>query len=616
MFNINKILKPRYLLVLLVLGGGALLTMLQATSNECFSTANGDLTEQSTFGTYNSSEQSGCGSNLALDYIISQGNSVSWSGFEGPISGNVEVKSGGSLDINGNATFGGTLTNAGTLTVQAQATPDNASADNSTFFTISNPSGNTSENGTTSTFNVTLDSSAFPVAADNASADNSTFFTITNLSGNTSENGTTSTFNVTLDSSAFPVAPDNASADNSTFFTITNLSGNTSENGTTSTFNVTLDSSAFPVAPDNASADNSTFFTITNLSGNTSENGTTSTFNVALQTAPSDNVTVSVSSDNNSEGTVSPSTLTFTPNNWNSTQTVTVTGVDDNSTDGHQDYHISLSAEVDTGDLEVTTLAGSSYGSTDATGTSASFNYPMGITTDGTNLYVADENNDRIRKIVISTGVVTTLAGSSSGFADNATGTSAKFYEPFGVTTDGTNLYVTDTANHRIRKIVISTGVVTTLAGSGTQGSTDNNTGTSASFRNPTGITTDGTNLYVTELGNHRIRKIVISTGVVTTLAGSTQGHLDNATGTSAKFSGPYGITTDGTNLYVADWTNHRIRKIVISTGVVTTLAGSSSGSTDATGTSAKFSSPRGITTDGTNLYVADLSNHLIRQIE
>ena len=99
MFNINKILKPRYLLVLLVLGGGALFTMLQATSNECFSTADGDLTEQSTFGTYYGSAQSGCGSNLALDYIISQGHSVSWSGFEGPISGNVEVKSGGALDL-------------------------------------------------------------------------------------------------------------------------------------------------------------------------------------------------------------------------------------------------------------------------------------------------------------------------------------------------------------------------------------------------------------------------------------------------------------------------------------------------------------------------------------
>jgi len=100
----------------------------------------------------------------------------------------------------------------------------------------------------------------------------------------------------------------------------------------------------------------------------------------------------------------------------------------------------------------VTTLAGSSQGSTDATGTSASFSYPTGITTDGTNLYVSDQSNQWIRKIVISTGVVTTLAGSSQGSTD-ATGTSASFKYPIGITTDGTNLYVADQSNHRIRKI-------------------------------------------------------------------------------------------------------------------------------------------------------------------
>jgi len=261
----------------------------------------------------------------------------------------------------------------------------------------------------------------------------------------------------------------------------------------------------------------------------------------------------------------------------------------------------------------VTTLAGSSSGSTDATGTSASFNNPVNITTDGTNLYVSDYSNHRIRKIVISTGVVTTLAGQSDNGSTDATGTSASFYYPRGITTDGTNLYVADYSNHRIRKIVISTGVVTTLAGQSDNGSTDA-TGTSSSFNSPHGITTDGTNLYVTDNGNHRIRKIVISTGVVTTLAGSSSGSTD-ATGTSASFKWPKGITTDGTNLYVSE-RNHRIRKIVISTGVVTTLAGSSSGSTDATGTSASFNNPIGITTDGTNLYVTDTNNHRIRKIE
>jgi hypothetical protein len=262
----------------------------------------------------------------------------------------------------------------------------------------------------------------------------------------------------------------------------------------------------------------------------------------------------------------------------------------------------------------VTTFAGSSSGFGDnAIGTSASFNNPYGITTDGTNLYVTDSNNHRIRKIVIDNGTVTTLAGQSDNGSTDATGTSASFYKPREITTDGTNLYVVDFGNHRIRKIVISTGVVTTLAGS-SQGSTDG-TGTSASFDAPYGITTDGTNLYVAESGEHKIRKIVISTGVVTTLAGSSQGNVNTAPGTSARFYRPQGITTDGTNLYVVG-DNHRIRKIVIDNGTVTTLAGSSSGFTDATGTSARFNNPNGITTDGTNLYVTDWDNHRIRKIE
>jgi len=163
---------------------------------------------------------------------------------------------------------------------------------------------------------------------------------------------------------------------------------------------------------------------------------------------------------------------------------------------------------------------------------------------------------------------------------------------------------------------------VTTLAGKADGSRCTSNcdgTGTSAGFDSPYGITTDGTNLYVSDTYNHRIRKIVIDNGTVTTLAGTGSActsNCDNATGTSAGFNNPIGITTDGTNLYVADYGNHRIRKIVISTGVVTTLAGSSSGSTDATGTSASFYSPKGITTDGTNLYVSDYSNHRIRKIE
>jgi len=118
-----------------------------------------------------------------------------------------------------------------------------------------------------------------------------------------------------------------------------------------------------------------------------------------------------------------------------------------------------------------------------------------------------------------------------------------------------------------------TSGAVTTLAGTGSSGSA-NGTGTSASFNSPTGITTDGTNLYVAENGNHLIRKIVISTGVVTTVAGTGSSGSANGTGTSASFDTPYGITTDGTNLYVADSFNHLIRQIGIDNRSVTTLAG------------------------------------------
>ena len=123
---------------------------------------------------------------------------------------------------------------------------------------------------------------------------------------------------------------------------------------------------------------------------------------------------------------------------------------------------------------------------------------------------MADTKNHLIRQIVISTRAVTTLAGTgSSGTTDNTTGTSASFYGPSGITTDGFNLYVADRSSSLIRRIVISTGEVTTLAGrSSGGGSAIDDNGTAARFNNPAGITTDGIDLYVIEKGNHRLRKI------------------------------------------------------------------------------------------------------------
>ena len=189
-------------------------------------------------------------------------------------------------------------------------------------------------------------------------------------------------------------------------------------------------------------------------------------------------------------------------------------------------YDNSVSWTVAALDAAALPTAANKYSTLSAIGGAAArFLDPRGITNDGTNLYVTDSGNHTIRKIVISSGAVTTLAGTagSSGSADG-TGAAARFYSPRGITNDGTNLYVTDTSNQTIRKIVISSGVVTTLAGTaGSFGSTDG-TGAAARFLDPRGITNDGTNLYVTDTSNQTIRKIVISSGAVTTLAGTAGG--------------------------------------------------------------------------------------------
>jgi hypothetical protein len=260
-------------------------------------------------------------------------------------------------------------------------------------------------------------------------------------------------------------------------------------------------------------------------------------------------------------------------------------------------------------------------GSADGIGPAALFNSPQGITTDGTNLYVADTQNNTIRKINIATGGVTTLAGVAGLIgAEDGIGNDAHFACPSGITTDGTNLYVADTRNGTIRKIVINTGAVTTLAGSaGVFGPTDG-AGSSARFNYSTGITTDGSNLYIVDNSSSTIRQIVIATGAVTTLAGtpSVFGSTDG-TGGAALFNYPLGIASDGSNLYVTDTGNGTIRKIVISGGQVTTFAGTVGkvGSVDGNAANARFSIPSGIITAGTGtttLYIADMGT--IRQIQ
>ena len=281
---------------------------------------------------------------------------------------------------------------------------------------------------------------------------------------------------------------------------------------------------------------------------------------------------------------------------------------------------VALGNAGSAGAVSVSTLAGSAgaFGTTDGTGAAARFNYPGSITTDGTNLYVADTSSHTIRKVVIATGVVSTLAGSAGNAgANDGTGIAAQFNYPHGITTDGTNLFVADTYNHTIRMVVIATGAVTTIAGSAGVIGSANGAGANALFNQPEGITTDGQSLFIADTNNQTIRRMQFAGGAVSTFAGTTGGPgAVDATGVAAKFFNIHGITTDGTNLYVADLGNQTIRKVVIATAAVTTLAGSvfAVGSSDGTGAAAQFNNPESITTDGTNLYVTE-DSHIIRRV-
>ncbi len=265
------------------------------------------------------------------------------------------------------------------------------------------------------------------------------------------------------------------------------------------------------------------------------------------------------------------------------------------------------------------TLAGNGLpGFAEGSDTVARFKTPLGVTLDANgNLYVADQRNHRIRKISAA-GVVSTLAGNGTASWKDGSATTAEFYNPSGVAADANgNVFVADYDNHRIRKVAAD-GTVSTLAGGGNGPAYLDATGIAARFAFPTGVAVDvNGNVYVADRDNHLIRKIT-GAGVVTTLAGKseTPGYSDGS-GASARFNAPNGVAVDGNgNVYVAEFSGHRIRKITPD-GTVSTVAGNGTpGFVQGTGTAAQFNKPAGVAVDKEgNLFVADVGNNCIRKI-
>jgi uncharacterized protein (TIGR03437 family) len=269
------------------------------------------------------------------------------------------------------------------------------------------------------------------------------------------------------------------------------------------------------------------------------------------------------------------------------------------------------------GGMIATVAGGGSLLGDSGPATSALLSAPNGVAVDSAgDLYIADTGNNRIRKV--SNGVIATVAGNGgySFVGDNGPATSALLNFPFGVAVDsGGNLYIADGANNCIRKV--SNGVITTVAGNGTPGfSGDNGPATSAQLRSPWGVAVDSAgNLYIADSGNFRIRKV--SNGVIATVAGGGSFLGDTGPATSAQLWGPEGIAVDSAgNLYIADTNNNRIR--MVSNGVITPVAGNGGFGyfgDNGPATYAALNHPQGVAVDSAgNLYIAD-GNNCIRKV-
>ena len=279
----------------------------------------------------------------------------------------------------------------------------------------------------------------------------------------------------------------------------------------------------------------------------------------------------------------------------------------------------------------ISTVAGTGepgFGGDGGPATSALLLDPKRVAVDGPeNLFIADTRNNRVRRVDALTGIITTVAGSgrAGSGGDGGPATSASLFEPEGMAVDAAgNLFIADTDNG-IRRVDAETGFITTVAGNGEYGySGDGGPATRAMLMLAVGVALDSAgNLFFSDLDNHRVRRVDARTGIITTVAGTGRSGFtpDGAPAAEAMLDGPHGLGVDsGGNLFIAEFGNHRVRKVEAATGLMITVAGTGEqgfGGDGGPAAEARLASPMGIAVDGPgNLFIADWANDRIRSVD
>ena len=283
-------------------------------------------------------------------------------------------------------------------------------------------------------------------------------------------------------------------------------------------------------------------------------------------------------------------------------------------------YRIRISTKGDPATL-IERVAGGGLGGDNGQANAATLVVPNGLAVSNGLLYIAEAGGNRIRRVNLSTGIITTVAGTGSpgNSGDGGAATSARLYDPNSVVVAGDRMYIADYSNNRIREVDLTTGIIRTLAGTGESGfSGDSGLAINAMLREPIALAMGPGALYFTDR-NYLVRKIDLTTEIITTVAGAGLNQGDGGFAYRAFLSVPEGIAIQGRYLYIAESGRHKIRRVDLTTGIITTVAGTGEFGGLGDGglaVKARLYAPTGVDAVGGSLYITDGNNHRIRRVD